>query len=90
MGAIIPASLGIGGLIKRDRRKRRDEKSDRRSAQAEVARLQQLNREIRASGPQSSLRAPASDGGQPRVVTGGVGTSLLSQETLAPPFQRRR
>ncbi len=77
--------LVLGEIFRRESRGKKSERKDRKTTEAQLSKARRQQQELRASGPQSSLRRA----GLP-VVSGGVGTSLLSQQTLAPPFAQRR
>lgn len=93
MGVALPFIAAGGAALSSRRRKRQRSDKQRRSAEAENALLVERERELRRSGPQSSLRrvglAPASDAGLPQLG-GAQGTSLLTGTSQLPFNQRRR
>lgn len=92
MGVALPAIAVGATLFQRQRRGRQRSDKKRRSEEANKALLVERERELRRSGPQSSLRrvglAPASDAGLPRL--GAQGTNLLTGATGLPFNQQRR
>lgn len=92
MGVALPAIAVGATLFQRQRRGRQRSDKKRRSSETERALLVERERELRRSGPQSSLRrvglAPASDAGLPRL--GAQGTTLLTGSSQVLPFNQRR
>lgn len=92
MGVALPFLAAGATVLSSRRRKRQRSDKQRRSAETERALLVERERELRRSGPQSSLRriglAPASDAGLPRL--GAQGTSLLTGSSQVLPFNQRR
>lgn len=84
--------MGIFERFQGQRRSLKRAKKQRTSANVQVAELRERERELRRSGPQSSLRrvglAPASDAGLPRL--GSSASSLLTGGDTILPFNQRR